>query len=429
MLQASLARGFARLIPAITPRQFAVFRLMIGLALLGLLLFYEPIRAVSREQQYAYSRAAAAEWIRALAADEDRMATLQMAACASAVLFAVGILARPAYTLLTVILTLHVLTVLLRRGWVHDWILPMTTLWALLVVPWGHAPSLFRVRSAPDTQPGSRVLGFAIWLPGLTIGLAFAAAAFAKLDRSGLAWITNGSVRYHFVEDGANAATTLGLWLATQSRAAVVLSLAAFVVEALFILVVFARSWRARAAFGLAGAMLMLGFFLFQGVAWAPWWMLFAAFLPWNRQPTPDSGRDIAWLNALVVVFLIASQVWASARRLEIEPFLSNYPMYSHTYDSTADFDRNHRRLRFYAGGRDITNQVGQADGEDVLAAAAARTDISVSDLERLGDFSRRYARLIGDSPSEIDVVMEPLFDWQHGRFSNPRPVGTVRVP
>ena len=352
-------------------------------------------------------------------------------------LFALGLLARPAYAALVAVLLMHAMVLLLRRG-VHDWDLLLVTLLGLLVVPWHHAPPVWRLRRQGRGEDAgnrtSRAYGFAVWLPGLTLGLAFAAAAYAKMDRSGLAWITDGAVRYHFVEDGLNAPFTLGLWVATHPTVAVGLSLAAVLIEALFILVIFARRWQARAAFGLAGAGLMAGFYLFQGVHWWPWLILFVAFLPWNRRETDggiDGRGDLTWTHAAVIATLVAAQAWASYRAIEIEPLFSNYPMYSSTHDSPAAFDR--ARARFESAGVDITDRVEAADGRQILLTVIEENDEGLTPAleSQLAEFEARYARLHGASPEAVDLILlKQPFDWEAGRYLPPRSehAGTARL-
>ena len=94
----------------------------------------------------------------------------------------------------------------------------------------------------------------------------FAAAAYAKLANGGLAWISSGAVKYHFIEDAASAPFTWGLWVAVHPTAAVLLSLGVVVMEAGFISIIFARSpWR-RLLIGSIGLSLFAGFYAFQGV-------------------------------------------------------------------------------------------------------------------------------------------------------------------
>lgn len=422
-------------VPRITAYSLGVFRAVLGFGLLLILLVADPIVAVPLDLQQAYSPLADMGWVHGLAASETGTRTLQVIGCVSALLFALGIWARPSFVVLVTVLLTHATMLLLRRG-VHDWDLPIVTLLALLVVPWGDAPPIFRLR--PHSGETSRAYGFAVWLPGLTIGLAYAAAAYAKMQTSGFEWITSGAVRYHFVDDGQNAPVELGLWIATQPGLAVVLSALTVLIEVIFIVVIFMSGWRARAAFGLVGAVLMGGFYLFQGVHWWPWLILYAAFLPWSRvSPTRaiDGRRDLTWVHGCVVVALVVTQIWASIRAIEIEPLLSNYPMYSITYQSPEHFERSHGRPHFEAEGSDITDRVAAAGGASALFNIAERlkegAPLSPELASALAEFGGRYATLFGVVPPAIDAVLltEP-FDWQAGRYLPParERVGTVRL-
>jgi hypothetical protein len=427
-------------VPDVSARDLAVFRAFLGFAFLCIL-FYDPIRAVPRVEQRAYSPLADLEWVHALAASATGTSILQAIGCASAVLFALGIRARLSYVVLVTVLLLHATTLLVRRG-VHDWDIAIVTLLGWLVVPWGSAPPLWQiVRSGASSASPivSPAYGFAIWLPGLTLGLAYAAAAYAKLSRNGLDWITSGAVRYHFVEDGRNTPFVLGLWVATHPSVAVTFSFLAVLVEALFIAVVFVTSWRLRAAFALAALGLMAGFYVFQGVYWWPWLIMFAAFLPWNRRrgvPAAQTGGHLTRAHAGVVAALVAAQVYASYRNIEIEPLLSNYPMYSNTYESPEQFDRNMARVRFESNGVDITDRVETAGGSDLLrqvvSGAAEGRRSAEGAAAALAAFRNAYGQRFGPPPETIDVVrVRNPFDWQRGRYLPPvaEPVGSVRLP
>jgi hypothetical protein len=431
-------------IPRISARALGVFRLLLG-ASLFLIVLTHPIRSVPLDQQRVYSPLAGAEWVRNLAANPAGTSIVHVLACVSAIVFAAGIFSRIAFAVLVAALFVRTLLILLQAG-AHDWGTPIVTLLALLAVPWNDAPGLVAMwpgRGAGGPA-GSREIaaderryayGFAVWLPGLTIGLAFAAAALEKLRRSGLAWVTDGAVRYHFVEDAPNAPFELGLWVATQPRLAVLLSLCGILVEALLIGVIFVRQWRQRAMFGLAAAGLLAGFWIFQGILWWAWLILLAAFLPWNRA---DAGRertglDLKPVHAVVVALLVAGQLWASYRRIEIEPLFSHYPMYSSTYDSPEYYERAHARLRFRANGRDITDRIEAAGGDAVIMQALeshGAADERRSDVRRaLADFRSRYTQLYGEAPSVVEAFrFSRPFDWQSGRFHSEvmEPLGTV---
>jgi hypothetical protein len=432
-------------VPRIDAASLGLFRALLGGAILLIVLMH-PLQAVPLELQRAYSPLAAMDWVRAVSASQAGTTAVHVVAAASAAAFALGWFARLSFVVLVAALFVRTLLILLQAG-AHDWGTPLITLLALTVVPWNDAPPLaawLRRRRggtpAVEARPApGRAYGFAVWLPGLTLGLAFAAAAFEKLRRSGLAWITDGAVRYHFVEDAGNAPFTIGMWVATQPELAVLLSLAGIVVEAAFIAVIFCRSWRARAIAGLAGAGLMAGFYVFQGIRWWPWWMLFAAFLPWSRDDAhaaPPRGRDLTVVHVAVVVALAAGQAWASYQRTEIEPLLSHYPMYSTTYDSPEYFERQQTRTRFEENGRDITDRVEAAGGAvPVLGALDAPGDVGDANTEigrALIAFRDRYASLYGEAPASIDAIRwSRPFDWEHGHFKPDvrERIGSIALP
>jgi len=442
-------------IEPITPLGLAAFRTLLGLGLLYILLRYEPIRAKEFDVRNPHGPLADAEWLYALATNHTATSILQFVACAAAVMFIVGVFARLAYVVVVSMMFVNVLMILTRTA-AHNWGLPITTLIVMTIVPWGEAPSLWQLRrgwaafATPDRA--SRVYGFAVWIPGLTVGLAFAAAAYAKLVGTGIQWITNGSVRYHFVEDGRGAPISLGLWIAAHERLSIAMSFVAVFVEAVFILVIFARDWRARMAFGLMGASLMAGFALLQGVTWWPWRILFLAFLPWTlltareelaagtaprtgARSMPANVRDLTWVHAALVVSLVGVQVWASWREVEMEPLISNYPMYAYTWPSPEEFNRHQARTRFEADGVDISEQVESSDGEEVLRQMATASDASghkTPDPDALTLFTESYSRTYGALPQSIDVfVVQRPFDWQNGRYlpQTREYIGTAHLP
>ena len=429
----TLLRPFA--IPAITPLAFAIFRGLFGLGLFYVFWRYEPFTVLPPIHD-PHSPFANVDWLYQLAQNHRAMRLSEYVACGAAAMFALGVWARPMYFVVVTMAFLDVLKVLGRVS-AHDWGLPLVTLLALTVVRWSDVPNLAVIASEPrkyaSPQQRSCAMGFAVWLPGLTIGLAFAAAAYAKVFVTGVRWITNGTVRYHFVEDGRNAPVAWGLWIATHSRLAVALSLAAVVVEAIFILVIFVREWRTRLAFGLMGLSLMVGFTLFQGIAWWPWRILFLAFLPWTlltmrEEPEIESAPaaikapralDLGWTHATVVALLVGVQLWASAREVEVQPFVSNYPMYAYTWSSTDEFERGQVRMHFEAGGIDITDRVNSIDGHGVLRDIVEAEKGHGRDLQKqLGRFAAGYQERYGEAPPAIDVVLiHRPFDWQNGKY------------
>jgi hypothetical protein len=366
------------------------------------------------------------------------------------VAFAIGLIARPAYIAFLAVLTAHVLVVLQHKS-AHDWGLPLVTLWGLAIVPWDEGFGIDSLRRG--APPSSRDYGVATWFPGLMIGLAFLAAAYAKLDSSGLEWITGGAVKYHFIEDSRQAPTTWGLWVAARHPAAVALSAAAIAVEGSFILHVLFRSAWVRAAFGLAGLSLLVGFRLLQGVVWTQWWVLFLCFIPWqavaerlwpSRAITPERTPVLAAAPAAatVVALVLVVQLFASALRYEAEPFISDYGMYAWTWPSREAFDRQiARRYRQYSY-RSVRDDGADVDLTGRLRELPKVTDVlgEAVDAARSGEDPREergralaalaaaYHETYGEPLTHIAVLVdEQAFDWTRGRFyrtAHERPIG-----
>lgn len=333
-------------IPEVSAEAVALFRMVFGISLLIFFLnrpviasFATNLSNVSSSfQQWALLPFVAAPW----AADWIGMWLVSWC-----VLFIVGAFARTAFVLLTAgafawallyttQVTHHTITAL------------MLTLVFLVGSRWGDAWSVdaWWHRGSRRTAPSAEY-GYTVWLPGMVLGVVFVAAAFAKLRSAGLAWITNGTVKYHFLSDAPQAIVDWGLYVGQYPRLAVFLSFAAIAIESLVVVGVIAGVYRYRLVAGLAALSLLAGFSLFQGLLWPGWWMLLLSFLPWHLVPsttervaanTPRSGFHHAVIVAAVLT-LILQQVAVTALQLEISPFVSTYDMYSTTYASPAEYE------------------------------------------------------------------------------------------
>ena len=433
-------------IPTLTARSLGKFRVVFGLGLFYVV-FTDPPSASPLELHRNYSWLADWSLVHAVAASATACRVLHGITLALVGLFIVGLWTRPAFVALVVSIFASQLIELHSSG-THDWDLLMLTLFALTVVPWGDG---FSLDARLTRRPGGEVrasprYGLAIWIPGFTLGLAFAAAAYAKLTNGGLAWITSGAVKYHFIEDAANAPVTWGLWVAAHPSAAVLLSLGAVVTEACFISIIFVRSpWR-RLLLGGVGLSLMAGFYVFQGVIWEPWLLLFMALLPWplldHGAVPPAAVSNTAPLRAphvLLLAALAGQQALVSVSAVEVEPLLSNYSMYSGTFESPEVFERsrhrNLQRLRFESGGADVSARVQAIPNaseelldaaEDIAAGERIRERVMTSLLGVRKEYQTRYG-------VDLDVVTvtadRVTFDWQQGRFNPPTRVRIADVP
>ncbi len=187
--------------------------------------------------------------------------------------------------------------------------------------------------------------GYTVWIPGLVMAVLFAAAAVAKLRNSGFDWITNGTVKYHFLSDSSQAPFDWGLRLGSYDAIAVVLSLGAVAIEALLLPALLSRRYWLSAAAGLAAMTLLAGFYIFQGVFWPAWWLLLLGFLPWHRiggaprQHAGARGFALRPIHMTLIGVVVVQQMVASAFKLEVQPMLSAYDMYSTTYASRQAYE------------------------------------------------------------------------------------------
>ena len=412
-------------------------------------------------------------WLHALAAHDRATIWIHGALIGAVAVFGAGMCSRVAVVAVAALTLLQTL-VLLQRQSTHDWGLPLVTLFLLTIVPWGDGLSVDaawrRYRRRPQPARAMTEYGLAVWIPGFALGVAFLAAAFAKLDSSGIAWITGGAARYHFVTDAGQARVDWGLDVAANLWLAQLASLGAVLVEALFILNIVARGWASRLLFGIVATGLLAGFLLFQGVFWSMWWVLLLAFLPWDlvarktaKVPPRDAGhrpREVPvdrhpgntrseWLRSWQIAVLSAfalQQVVFSGIRLEMEPLVSDYGMYSWTYGSTQEFDEylaDKRRIWHLEIPGDPTVDVAERLSDMPGAADVITTAIREQrTMTRLTDSTREAVRAVLDAYQrrydEPLVALhvsaeEPRFDWENGRFAAHRladygivPLGTL---
>jgi hypothetical protein len=269
------------------------------------------------------------------------------------VLFVAGAASRLSYLMLTFGAFAWATLMTTRLGY-HMVSVLLVALVCLIPSRWGDAWSVdawWRRRDLgrPVKARSPQEYGYTIWMPGVVIGVVFAAAALAKLRESGIAWILNGTVKYHFLSDAASAPLDWGLQVGLYPKLAVALSFFAILIESLIVFGAFARRYVYRAAAGMAGVALLGGFALFQGLFWPAWWLLLVSFLPWHRlvrhsipiQSANASAPHVARvrLQPLIVIVVIAQQLLVSGLSLEAGPALSTYGMYSNTYDSPEAYE------------------------------------------------------------------------------------------
>jgi len=226
------------------------------------------------------------------------------------------------------------------------------------------------------------------------VGVVFLAAAEAKLRESGLAWILNGTVKYHFLSDSRDAMVDWAHYVGAYHWVAVFLSFGAIAVESVAIFAICSRAYRYRLAAGCAGLSLMFGFLLFHGFFWPLWWMLLLSFLPWHLvRPAAAPPASVAnqtllpsesWrlrLTVALVIALVGQQIVVSVLKLDVPPLFSTYDMYSTTYGSPAEYEEKAGQAYWIVAMDDRAQvhqcRVARPQADVVVRAAAGPVDWS----------------------------------------------------
>ena len=405
------------------------------------------------------------DWIEAIANRPDLVGRLEALILGGLLLFGVGLWTRGCYVFVVIGLTLWTLVRLQHTG-THNWAVLLVTLWCLVPVRWGDGLSLDRVLARLRVGSSSetfavRDYGFAVWMPGVVLGSAMLAAAYAKLVTSGLEWVVGGAVKYHFVTDALSAPVDWGLWVASHHWAAVAFSALGVGTEGVLIVAVFLRRGWMRSMLGFAGFGLLLGFYFFQNEVWSAWWLLWACFfIPWSSIYTHITGwvralrrqsnhpQPVSSLNTetsltggelFVVILVFCIQLSASVLQIEQQPLLSNYPMYSSTFPSTDAFDATepmHSPIGFVSmtadGQQDITDALESSDLDgplrDQLVALAEGQALTEDRRERLSWVADQFYERSGQHLGIVTFMRDArAFDWTTGevRSSGMAPVVT----
>jgi hypothetical protein len=429
MVEAASPRGIAtwlgRGVRVASPEAAGLFRITFG-ALVLAYVWSEPVYpALLGRYEVGAATGVYGAIVRSLAEHPAFVAALPIACSAFGVAFIAGVWTRVSFTAFTASVFLWA-SVLTLRTTAHAVSALLVTMVCLLVARWSDAWSvdaLARRKRVPRPPPG-KTYGFPMWVPCLVLGLTLAAAAWAKLQ-NGFSWILNGTVKYHFVSDLEHAWVDWGVRWTEWHGAAVLLSATAVVIEALVLTAAFSRSDRYRLAMGIAAAVLLGGFVLFQGVIWPGWWILLVGFLPWHRlvgtgAVAPEAGtRPLRPIEVFVLLCVIVQQLYVSARHVEARPVLSAYDMYSATYDSPENYeDASNLVYRVVAISGDSASELRGCLVDDVAAhavEAAGRGDANEQE---------RVRGLLGPCLSEhLGITMlrlegdRKVYDWERRRF------------
>ena len=385
---ARAARWLGEQIPDMSPEAVALFRIVFGVCLLIVIIrrpvtaafAAEPSNVISGVQRVLLQVFASAPWM---------VDGLQWWIGFWGVMFIAGAFVRLAFAALT--------------AGVMAWALLYTTtttyhtvsslLLTLLVLQWSRWSDAWSVDAwrRGRIERGAKEYGSTIWVPGVVLGVVFAAAAAAKLLDTGLAWIVNGTVKYHFLSDSPQAMVDWGLRIGRSPALSVLLSFGAVAVEALVIVGAVLGAYRYRLLAGAAALSLLAGFALFQGLFWPGWWMLLLSFLPWHLvgRPANHLRADPAPFPRTAVVLvmsLIALQLAVSLLRVEVSPLLSTYDMYATTYGSPAEYEQKAGQAYWIVGvdGDSMAHRCRISRGEaDAIAGAATAEPRAAGSLMR----------------------------------------------
>jgi hypothetical protein len=399
-----IARFLQRGIPHIDARTAGLFRIVFGTAALAYFVLY-PVDASWLARTFDLEidgpvHQAVMQWLRARPAVVDLVGPWLIL---TGIAFITGVFTRVTYALFVVGAVVWAY-VAVSQSSTHPQSILVLTLVALLPSRWGDGLSVDAWRHAKSGRsvplPAGARYGYSVWVPGLAFGVAFAAAAWAKLTvpPDWTSWVVNGTVKYHFITDSVNAPVQWGLQLAVHPWLAVFASFLAIATESLVVTAAFVRNEWYRFAMGLGAVCLIAGFGLFMGVFWPGWWVPLLGFLPWQRlsdvartrspraESRGDKARPVSLAQLAMIVAVIAQQVFVSEMRLERAPMFSWYDMYSGTYASPAAFTAS-RPPRFRI----------------VASTDAGAVDIGGCNPHE--EFVRRFEAAVGGSPeAQADV-------------------------
>jgi hypothetical protein len=421
----------ARMVPVLTAEAAALFRVVFGALVVLIFTVSGTGRAAVPETVPANTGALMRSIGGAIVAAPELANWITPIIVLSGGLFIAGALTRLSFATLTAAVFAWGVVHSLRYG--HH---PVSALLvAMICLLPARMADAWSVDAAWRRRPAapSREYGYAVWVPGVVFGLALAAAAAAKLRTGGLDWVLNGTVKYHFLSDAAAAPVDWGVRFALVPAVAVAMSFAAVAVEVLTLPAALVRWYPARALAGLCGAAMLSGFYLFQGLFWPGWWVLLLSFAPWHladdrlkpQAASPGPGAShrepafrITALGCAQAMFILAAgiqQMVVSARKIELAPVLSAYDMYSETYSSADEYERQMDAgpvlVASMPDGSTAECHIGDSDVEAVAASGVDHTAGEAATV-----IAECFPRLPGGTTLTLEST-HPRVDWAAGRL------------
>jgi hypothetical protein len=442
-LMAAGARFLQRGVPEVDARTAGLFRIVFGVTTFAY--FASPSRHVDASwlldtfdsEVQGTVHLWVMDWLGTRPLVVDLITPCLLAMC---VAFVVGVFTRLTYTLFVATVLVWAYVAMSVQS-THPHSTLVLTLVALLPSRWGDAWSIDSWRrrrrsGAVVDDVATRRYGYTVWVPMLTFGVGFAAAAWAKLTvpTDWTSWILNGTIKYHIIKDLDSAPVKWGLQLVHHPFLAVLASFGAITVEALAVTAAFSRNERYRLTIGMAAAALFGGIGIFMGIVWPGWWIPLLAFLPWagwsrrfrsgteGRTATVGRGRVAApWLSVaqfVVVIAVVAQQIVVSALRLERAPMFSTYDMYATSYSSPDDFSaRTPPVYNVFVVGARGRMQLRCNPHEEFIRDFEAAVEGASEPRKRVWHALRGCGANLADADYVILEGMARTFDWNRLAF------------
>jgi hypothetical protein len=414
-------------IPEASPEAAAAFRIVFGTLVVAFFVSERVYPELLTPLELARASGAYGAVVRWLSEHPEAVHLIRPALIVTGTLFVAGVATRISFAAFTAAAFAWTIVFTLNTS-SHTVAALMMALLALLAARWGDAWSVdawLRRRRRGGRAGPARAYGYAFWVPGFVLAVAFAAAAWSKV-REGPAWILNGTVKYHFVSDLEQAWVSWGPVLTRWHAVAVAMAILAVVAEASLITAMFSRSYRYRAVLGSLALLLLVGFALFQGIVWLGWWLLLLAFLPWHligrgREVTERTrlpGITAAQLAAMCIV--VVQQLVATVMHVEARPMFSSYDMYATTYASAEDYEAASNLVyRVVAVAEGRSQDLPGCVVDDTVAGIARRAlEGSADDLQLL---RTAVGGCLRSTPDVRQVALEgdrQVFLWNESRFT-----------
>lgn len=422
---AAIAAFLMRGVPEVSARTLAVFRIVFATLLLYFSGYVSQDALHRLKDNTPKYHANSFEFLKAIAQSDVAVALIDHGITVLLVCLLIGFLSRILFPVLVVLYWLAAL--LMNEG--HSMTPLVLALTGALPARWSDAMSVDRLLGIAKPVPGrTRLYGYPIWLVGLAIALAYAAAGFSKLVLTNGKWLWETGVRWGFVADLNNAVVDWGLFFVNNYWMALLGSIFASFGQILYLYSCFTRNPLIKGAIGLFVAVpFLIGLILFMGLIWWAWLVLIVMlYVPWPQLARLwDSPATIAadvtplrqfpghhrWF-ILTTTFMLSGHAAAVGMQQEYEPLISHYPMYAVHFRSNTQYEKA-EWLTYKKAQRHFVYDIEVIDGDKQTSYGVWYRVIAVTSnlgplgkwLERSYPFSQLVPREIWDVVSRNEII------------------------